>query len=130
MSNKQFCRRHVHTRERRGVATLEFVLAMPTLLLLMVGIVWLGYSVVYQAEVNTESRHEAWKKRFDNSDANPLIFPTFFSYSAETDHASATASKEVNVSPVFESVASPEASQTVLANTWDHRVMQLTDFPN
>ena len=47
--------------KRRGVATLEFVMAMPTLFLMMVGIVWLGYSNIYQAEVAIKAKNDAWR---------------------------------------------------------------------
>src|SRR6476620_9827420 len=61
---------------RRAMATLEFVMALPVLLLLMVGITWLGFSVISRSEALIEARDKAWKKRFDNPKQKPLIFPT------------------------------------------------------
>src|SRR5205085_1404108 len=58
---------------RAGIATLEFAMALPFLLLLMVGITWLGFSVVTRTEVLVEARTKVWKQRFDNPKQEPLL---------------------------------------------------------
>jgi hypothetical protein len=118
------------------MATLEFAMALPFVLLLMVGIVWLAVSVIGQAEVLVQARNDAWRERFKNLSDKPLIFPSGLgsvrnpAYSEKKDYVSKTVSKEVNVSQVFDDVADPNASATVLAGSWDHRAMDMNSPPN
>ena len=121
-----------------GMATLEFVLALPVLLLLMVGITWLGFSVIGQTEMLVEARNKAWKKRFDNAADNPLSFPilpehdlpVLPKYNKNADYVTETASKKVDVSPVFSALPGPNASHTVLAGSWDYQAMPLDTPPD
>lgn len=121
---------------RRGMAPLEFVMALPVLLLLMVSITWLGFSVIGQTEVLVEARNLAWKRRFENLSDKPLIFPMKVSlplipaYSEDSDFATETVSKKVDVSPIFSMVPGPSASHTVMAGSWDWRALPLSDPPN
>ncbi len=115
---------------RRGIATLEFAFALPTLLLLMVAITWLGFSVMGQTEVLIQARNEAWKKRFDNTADQPLHFPILPGYARDKDFVTETASKKVDVSPIFKLVPGPKASFTVLAGSWDYRALKLDEPPD
>lgn len=118
------------------MATLEFVMALPLILLLMVGITWLAFSVIGQAEVLVQARNDAWRERFKDLAKEPLMFPSGFGdmknplYSTKKDYVAKTVSKTVNVSQVFDGVAGPSASVTVLAGSWDHRAMDLNSPPN
>src|SRR4051812_35847546 len=120
---------------RRGIATLEFAMALPILLLLMVSITWLGFSVIGQAEVLVKARNATWKKRFDDNAKRPLMFPSGFNvlknpfYSQAEDYVSETAKQKVDVSPVFRLIPGPEASHTILAGSWDHRAMPFDKPP-
>src|SRR5690348_11409707 len=120
----------------RGIATLEFAMALPFILLLMVGITWLAFSVVGQAQVLVQARNDAWRDRFKNLADNPLMFPSGFGsarnplYKEKNDYVSKTVSKKVNVSQVFDGVAGPSASVTVLAGSWDHNAMKLDSPPS
>lgn len=115
---------------RRGIATLEFAMALPILLLLMVGITWLGFSVIGQSEVLIEARNTTWKKRFENASDKPLYFPILPLYDQASDFVSQKASKTVNVSPIFKVIPGPEASHTILAGSWDHQAMELKEPPD
>jgi hypothetical protein len=123
-------------RPRRAIATLEFVMALPVLLLLMVGITWLGFSVIARTEVLVQARAKAWKKRFDNSAQKPLVFPAGLVvaknpfYSTESDYVTESATKSVSVSPVFKAVPAPKATHTILSGSWDHRAMKMDKPPN
>jgi hypothetical protein len=120
----------------RGIATLEFVMALPILLLLMVGITWLAFSVIGQAEVLVKARNDAWRERFKNLSDKPLIFPSGLGavrnplYSEEKDYVNKSVSKKIDVSPVFNGIAGPKASVMVLAGSWDHRAMDMNKPPN
>lgn len=131
--------RSVYRRNRpssHGIATLEFAMALPILLLLMVGITWLGYSVIAQTETLVQAREKAWQRRFDNAGQKPLVFPTVAStasnplYSSSSDYVTESATKKVDVSPVFNNAAAPKASHTVLAGSWDHRTLDMNSPPN
>ena len=107
---------------RNGAATLELVLCMPILLALMVGIVWLGTSVIAQTEVTIEARHKTWSKR-DDPTGTALLF-------LKDDVVSDDATQEVEVSPIFDDVESPESSHDVMASVWDHEKLPLDKAPN
>jgi hypothetical protein len=124
---------YLHTRpaaaDRRGIATLEFAMALPVLLLLMVAITWLGFSVIGQAEVLVQARNNAWKRRFEDVAQKPLMFPSGLGdiknpfYPGDKDYVTETASKKVSVSNIFNRIPGPEASAMVLAGSWDHAAM-------
>jgi hypothetical protein len=117
------------------MATLEFTMAMPILLLLIVGITWMGFIVVGRAEVLVLARAKAWNQRFEDRSKRPLTFPTALSaapnprYSADADYVTETVTKAVRVSSVFDGFTTPKASHTVLAGSWDHRAMPFSKFP-
>ncbi|HVT27719.1 MAG TPA: TadE/TadG family type IV pilus assembly protein [Lacipirellulaceae bacterium] len=121
---------------RRGIATLEFAMALPFLLLLMVGITWLGFSVVTQTEVLVQARDKAWTRRFDNPKQKPLLFPAGLVvaknplYSYSDDYVTETVTKPVDVSPIFKAAPAPKASHTILSGSWDHRAMDMNSPPN
>ncbi len=110
-------------RARRGIATLELVMCMPVLLLLMIGIVWLGLSVIGQASVIVEARHKAWEKRFDEGTQKPLRF-------LSDDFAEENATTNVNMGPLFNDVSSPKSSHDVAIDTWDHGSLEMNNVPN
>jgi hypothetical protein len=118
------------------MATLEFVMALPVLLLLMVGITWLGFSVISRSEALIEARDKAWQKRFDNPNQKPLIFPTGVGavknprYSQAGDYVTETVTKPVNVSPIFKAAPAPKGTHTILAGSWDHRALDMNSPPN
>ena len=122
--------------DRRGIATLEFAMALPVLLLLMVAITWLGFSVITQTEVLVQARNNAWKRRFDNPSQRPLVFPAGLVvaknplYSYTDDYVTEMVTKPVDVSPVFKAAPAPKASHTILAGSWDHRAMKMDSPPN
>lgn len=108
---------------QQGIATLELVMCMPILLLLMVGIVWLGFSVVGQSEVTVEARHKAWQQRFETGSSKALNF-------LDDDYVNEEASTEVRVSPLLDDVSGPESSHDVAQGTWDHRKLDLNQAPS
>jgi hypothetical protein len=118
------------------MATLEFCMALPFLALLMVGITWLGFSVIAQTEALVEARNKAWQKRFDNPGQEPLLFSAGLVvaknplYSYDKDYVTESVTKEVNVSPIFSAMPPPKATHTVLGGSWDHRAMDMNSPPN
>ena len=107
---------------KEGTATLELVLSMPVLLVLMVAVVWLGFSVVAQTEVTVEARHKAWAKR-ENPAGKPLLF-------LRDDVEKDSATQEVEISPLFDDVDSPESSHDVMVGSWDFEKLDLGNAPN
>ncbi len=111
------------SRTARAVATLELVMCMPIILVLMVGIVWLGYSVIGQSDVTVQARHNAWKERFDGSGGKPLFF-------LADDFKTKEATTEVKVSPLFDDLSPPQSSHDVAAGTWDHQAVDMNRAPS
>ncbi len=106
----------------RGVATLELVLCLPILLVLIVGIVWLGNSVITQTEVVIDARYQTWQQRSSNQ-GTALLFLT-------DDIVSENSTEKVTVSPLFDDMASPESSHDVMADAWDFELLPLDQAPN
>jgi hypothetical protein len=112
-------------RARRGIATLEFAMSLPVLLALFVTIVWLGASLIGQAEVSVAARHNTWKERSQvaQGSGNPLVFAadTPIKRNAETT---------VDISPIFAGMAPPKSNAAILGGSWDHRQINLNSQPN
>lgn len=113
----------VRSESKRGIATLELVMCMPVLLVLMIGIVWLGYSVIGQSAVTVDARYKAWDKRFDEGESEALRF-------LDDDFATEESTEEINISPLFDDVSPPESSHDVAIGPWDHNKVDLNRFPN
>lgn len=113
-------------------------MALPLLFLLMLCIIWEGYWMIGRAEVTVTARNDAWKQRFDNLADNPLSFPilpehdlpVLPKYNATADYAKKEATKKIEVSPVFDSVAGPKSAHTILAGSWDEKAMPLNKPPS
>ncbi len=122
--------------KRRGVATLEFVMALPLLFVLMICIMWEGFWLIGQAEVLITARNDAWKKRFDNVADAPLMFPVMDDpvplglYHANRDYVTEKASTKVDITPAFNAIPGPESSHTILAGSWDSKAMPLNKPPD
>ncbi len=97
---------------RRGIATLEFAISLPVLLTLMVGMTWLGFSVISQTEVNIEARQKAWKRRFEDAAKKPLVFTATPLYDKNADYIIERAEKKVAVSPMFDTLPGANGAHT------------------
>jgi hypothetical protein len=117
---------------RRGVATLEFVMALPILFVLMICILWEGFWMIGRAEVITQARNDTWKKRFDDASGDPLLFPVLTSafYHQDKDYANEKASTKLEIKPPFHVIPDPQASNTILAGSWDYRAMSFEKPPH
>ena len=121
---------------RSGVATLEFVMALPLLFVLMICILWEGFWLIGQAEVLVAARNDAWKKRFNNAADAPLMFPVLDDpvslglYHANKDYVTEKASTKVDITPAFNLIPGPESSHTILAGSWDFEAMPLNKPPD
>lgn len=121
---------------RSGVATLEFVMALPLLFVLMICILWEGFWLIGQAEVLITARNDAWKKRFSNAADAPLMFPVLDDpvslglYNANKDYVTEKASTKVDITPAFNRIPGPESSHTILAGSWDFEAMRMDKPPD
>ena len=95
---------------------------MPVLLILIVGVVWLGFSVVAQTEVTVSARHKTWVKR-DKPEGQALLF-------LRDDIVEDSATEKVEISSVFDDVGSPESSHDVMVGSWDSEKLKLEKAPN
>jgi hypothetical protein len=127
-----------HPAARRGVATLEFVMALPLLFVLMLCIMWEGFWLIGRAEVTIQARNDTWKERFKNLADNPLSFPilpehdlpVLPKYNKAADYATKQATTKIKISPVFDLFPGPRASDTILAGSWDFEAMPLDTPPD
>ena len=107
---------------RTGTATLELVLSMPILLALMVGVIWLGSSVIAQTEVTITARHKTWKKR-DDVQGTALLF-------LKDNVIRDEATQDVSVSPLFDDTEPPESEHNIMAAAWDSEALPLNQAPH
>jgi len=98
-------------------------MCMPVLLGLMIGIVWLGFSVIGQSEVTVEARHEGWQQRFDEGSERAMNF-------LSDDFVTEEKNSEVDMGPLFDDVSGPESSHDVAIDTWDHNRIDMNQAPN
>ncbi len=112
-----------HLRQRRrAVAPLELALCLPVLLVLIISIVWLGFSVVGQSAVAVQARQAAWKKRFD-ARGTALLF-------LKDDFVTEKAVGKVEVTPLLDDMSPPTSSHDVMIGTWDYHELALDKAPN
>lgn len=115
----------------RGVATLEFVMALPLLFVLMLCVMYVGFWGIGQTEVQVESRNKAWQRRFENAADKPLVFPILKGlYNENADYVTEKANRRIRLSPALAGFPQPEASHTVLAGSWDHTAMGFKEPPH
>ena len=108
---------------RRGIAAVEFVMVVPLLLLLFVGLVWTGRLSIARATTAVEARHGAWNAR------QRVKHPQFdFS---DTTSGIATASAEQTVAVAWPAAsASPRADASVHGDPWGFRTLKMNRPPN
>lgn len=111
------------TTTRAGIATLELCMGLPIVLACIVALIWFGYSLIGQVNVNVEARHATWSERFSPWNQQPFDFSA-----SQTINESATAT--VDVVPLLADMPGPEAEQFVAQGNWDHRSVEWTAAPN
>lgn len=109
----------------RGVASLEFVLVFPILLMLTAVIFWVGGLVVEKSRVVIRARAGAWTARHDDRSAKPFDFTVRGDVQRE-------ASGQAPLRPPFlrSMTPTPKSHHLVLAGTWDHRDVPLDRPPH
>ena len=108
---------------RRGIAAVEFVMVVPLLLLLFVGLVWTGRVSIARATTAVEARHDAWNAR-------PRVKHPQFDF-GDTTSGIATASAEQTVAVAWPAAsASPRADASVHGDPWGFRTLKMNRPPN
>lgn len=110
-------------KPRPGVATLELVLALPVLLALVVALIWLGFSVIGQAEVTVQARHTAWEARFQPWEGRRYDFNS-------DGIGDANATQTVRITPVLDQESGPESKHSVGQGNWDHQTLEFDSSLN
>lgn len=109
--------------QRRGVAAVEFVMVLPLLLLLFVGLVWTGRVSIARATTAVVARHDAWNAR-QGVRHGPFDF-------ADTTSGIATASAERTVAFAAPAVsATPRATVSVHGDPWGFRTLDMNRPPH
>lgn len=109
--------------QRRGIAAVEFVMVVPLLLLLFVGLVWTGRLSIARATTAVEARHDAWNAR------QGVRHPQFDF--GDTTSGIATASAQQTVAVAWPAAsASPRAEASVHGDPWGFRTLKMNRPPN
>jgi hypothetical protein len=116
-----------HARQRRGSAPLEFVMAMPLLLLLFALILSVGVFSLGNVKATVAARSDAFKQRTNHKSQLPLTFNQKTSkgdvFSVSATETPAYPSPKFNFGPITRSHA-------VLGGSWDHRELLRGNGPH
>jgi len=108
---------------RRGIAAVEFVMVVPLLLVLFVGLVWTGRLSIARATTAVEARHDAWNAR-------QRVKHPHFDF-GDTTSGIATASAEQTVAVAWPAASAvPRAEVSVHGDPWGFRTLKLNRPPN
>jgi len=104
--------------DRRGIAPLEMVMALPIIILLWAFIFWLGLFFLNWTDVTVGARREAWLKRDQpSSRADAFDFK-------KIDTVKENQRRPVKFGP-FGNNPVPEHTHEVLVGAWDYRAIPL-----
>jgi hypothetical protein len=121
-------------RVPRGIATLEFVLGLPLILLMMAAIFWLGFTMIGQAEMTVIARHKAWRGRngmpANGQQAQSIAKRPLFFLQEKSDFVEEEATTKVHVASVFDHFPSPRSKHVVMGGAWDHVDIPLNGPPS
>jgi hypothetical protein len=110
-------RRHPASPARRGIATLEFVLSMPFLLLAAAMAFGFGAASVAGSDTAIKARHDAWNARAGVQSAAPFDPATM----PDADRVRREATERFPISGALAFVdRNARAEHSVLAAPWDH----------
>lgn len=112
---------------RQGSAPLEFVMALPVLLLLFSLILSVGVFFLGQVKATINARSKAFQQRSGQKSSRPLAFTGQTSkqdvYTADATETPAYPSPKINFGAVT-------ARQSVLGGAWDHRELLRGNGPH
>lgn len=115
-------------RRRRGIASLELVMALPVILTLMVALLTLGSAGTAMTSATIEARNDAWRARSEVSADDTAL--KLSRESTTNTLVSRTASKQgVSISPRI-SLAAANPQHTVMGGSWDHRMLPMDSPPH
>ncbi len=108
-----------HSPSRRGVATLEFVLALPFLMFVFTGILSVTWATLWKTHVHSEVRNKAWKKRSASAGTQPLTLPALANPTAGI--VGAESEDRFRVYRWFGGDKTAKSKNAVMAGSWDYR---------
>jgi hypothetical protein len=135
--------RHCNTRgttrrgQRKGVATLEFVLGIPFLMLVMAIVFSVAYAGVNKTKVVFQARHQVWKMREDNQshnlvnykrvkDTKPMYLLASVSENNMPGEISGAGSASWSTYSWLGGTASTKSRTVIITGTWDYK--EITNF--
>ena len=116
---------NVHSKSRRGMAPLEFVLGLPFLMLLFGFTFMLGFVILGQADTAITARHEVWKLRDSSSTWADDFFSVATAVEPDTGRADQVKREDVKIYSWLGGKAETRSRVVVLSGTWDSNQAQL-----
>src|SRR5262245_32693431 len=109
---------------RRGIASLEYVMSLPVLLILFAVIISTAYLGLGRVGVAVETRNEAWTRRDQARSARPLFF------TQQEQPIVQDGNRRVRVTPFVQGpTVTATSHHAVLGATWDYRELAPCDEP-
>ncbi len=108
---------------RRGAAEIEFIMVLPILMIMFMGLVWAGRVSIARATSNVAVRHDAWVARRDMNH-DPF---NFRNTTAGVAHASADATVQISTPRL---ASSSTFTASVHGDSWGSRSVKLNKPPH
>ena len=138
--------KHRRMNRREGIASLEFVLGLPFLVLIAAIIFTAAFAAVNKLSVVSKARHATWKMRNDgqsndledsrrNTETRPMVIETDFGGGGDggelPGEVSGTASTKFRTYSWLGGERTTKSGTTLIYGTWDHKeITEFTDNPD
>lgn len=109
-----YFRDHVVRQTRRGLASLEYAMALPILLIIFAAILSTAYIGLGREHAGVEVRYKAWKDREQQHTGKPLFF------FPQDQALVVTKQRDVKIYFTTRTIAAP-ASLALLGGCWDYK---------
>lgn len=133
-------------KNRKGIASLEFVLGLPFLVLIAAIIFTVAFAAVNKISVVSESRHAIWKMRKEesgssdleesrrNTETKPMVISSEFGGGGGGElpgEVSGIASTKFKTYQWLGGEHETKSGTTLIFGTWDHKeIKEFTDNPD
>lgn len=118
---------HLRRSNRRGSAPVEFVMALPVLLLMFVLIISIGLFFLGQLKATVTARSDTFQQRTAARSSRPLAYT---SQTSTSDIYSRSATQTPDYPSPAVNFGSVSVNESVLGGSWDHRELLQGNGPH